>query len=306
MSLASLPSIPSLYETTECATPNWRLPGVSLPEASSQPSEPTSPYKTAEPAQGLRVIRVVSPQPVEEPVQIIARSVDKEVQAIPEPVEEPALIAPPPCVEEAVQVIPPQHNIHLLYPAIFAWFFVHWPSDTLLSTSLSTSVTESTPTTIVSRHSAGSWAPSSPTSTYGFLWAPEMDDTYKLSILRASLSVQSIAFPEGPYISFDTSFLRPTASAYTSQEPSRLSTIDESQSSESPPITYSSSSITPTVSMSISASAEPSPSPTGTVSISASASATPSLSPTIPPTILSPSLRAPSNTTVSSPILSAE
>ncbi|KAH8976587.1 hypothetical protein EDB86DRAFT_3095460 [Lactarius hatsudake] len=54
--------------------------------------------------------------------------------------------------------------------------------------------------------------------------------------------------------------------------------------------------------------AEPSPSPTGTVSISVSASATPSLSPSAPPTVPSPSssLRALSSTTVSSPILTPQ
>ncbi|KAH8997727.1 hypothetical protein EDB86DRAFT_3076536 [Lactarius hatsudake] len=52
--------------------------------------------------------------------------------------------------------------------------------------------------------------------------------------------------------------------------------------------------------------AEPSPSPTGIVSISVSASATPSLSPSAPPTVPSPSFRAPSSTMVSSPILTPE
>src|SRR6266702_1680091 len=181
--------------------------------------------------------------------------------------------------------------------------------ESLPTTSLLTSVTESTPSTMISRRSASSRVPSSPSSIRESLWAPETDDTYESSILRASPSVQSMAFPEGPDISFDTSFLRPTASAYTSQEPSRLSTIDESQSSESPPMTYSSPSspsLTPTVSMSVSASAEPSLPPSGTVSISVSASATPSLSPTVPPSVPSPSLRAPSSTTVSTPILSPE
>ncbi|KAH9169356.1 hypothetical protein EDB89DRAFT_1479631 [Lactarius sanguifluus] len=182
--------------------------------------------------------------------------------------------------------------------------------ESLPTTTLLSSVTESTPSTISSRRPVSPRALSSPSvSISGSHWAPETDDTYESSILRASPSVQSIAFPEGPDISFDTSFLRPTASAYTSQEPSRLSTIDESQSSESPPITYSSPSspsLTPTVSMSVSASAGPSPSPTGTVSISVSASATPSLSPSAPPTVPSPSLRAPSSTTVSSPILTPE
>ena len=101
------------------------------------------------------------------------------------------------------------------------------------------------------------------------LWAPETDDTYELSILWASPSVQSIAFPERPDISFDTSFLRPMASAYSSQEQSRLSTIDESPSSESPAITYSSSS-------------SRSLTPTAIVSDSVSVSS-PSLPPTVPP-----------------------
>ena len=59
--------------------------------------------------------------------------------------------------------------------------------------------------------------------------------------------MQSIAFPEDPDISFDTSFLRPTAPAYSSQEQAQLSTVDES-STELPAITSSSSSrsLTPT------------------------------------------------------------
>ncbi|KAH9033076.1 hypothetical protein EDB85DRAFT_2145118 [Lactarius pseudohatsudake] len=68
--------------------------------------------------------------------------------------------------------------------------------------------------------------------------------------------MQTITQPIRSVYSFGTSFLRPTASAYTSQEPSRLSTIDKSQSSESPPITYSSPpspSLMPTVSIPVSA-----------------------------------------------------
>ena len=179
------------------------------------------------------------------------------------------------------------------------------PPDSMPTTTLLSSVTESTPS-IITASRRSSRAPSSPT-IHSSLWAPETDDTYESSVLRASPSVQSVAFPEGPDISFDTSFLRPTASAYTSQEPSRLSTIEESLSTESPPITYSSPSsrsLTPTVSMSISASAQPSPSPTGTVSITASVP-TPSPSPTVP-TAPSPSLRAPTSTASSTPILTAE
>ncbi|KAH9993287.1 hypothetical protein BJV74DRAFT_884401 [Russula compacta] len=166
------------------------------------------------------------------------------------------------------------------------------PPDSLPTTSLLSSVTESTPSSITpSRRTASTpRVPSSPTMSH--LWAPETDDSYESSVLRASPSVQSIAFPEGPDISFDTSFLRPTASAYTSQEPSRLSTIDESPSSESPSITYSSSS-------------SPSLTPTATVSVSVSPSATPS-SPSLSPTVPSPSLQVPSSTTVVTPIHSPE
>ena len=160
------------------------------------------------------------------------------------------------------------------------------PPETLPTTTMTTtSVTESTPSTVTPR------VPSSP-SIRESLWAPETDDTYESSILRASPSVQSVAFPEGPDISFDTSFLRPTASAYTSREQSRLSTIVESLSSESPSITYSSSS-------------SPSLTPTGSMSVSVSASATPS-SPSPPPTAPSPSLQVPPSTTVVSPVLSPE
>jgi len=65
------------------------------------------------------------------------------------------------------------------------------------------SVTELTPSTV------------SPSIRESLL-APETDDTYKSSILQASPLVQPVAFPEGPDISFITSFLCPTASAYTS------------------------------------------------------------------------------------------
>ncbi|KAF8270085.1 hypothetical protein EI94DRAFT_861064 [Lactarius quietus] len=183
--------------------------------------------------------------------------------------------------------------------------------DTLPTTTLLSTVTESTPSTITPsrRSAAASSRVSSSPSIRSSQWPAETDDTYESSILRASPSVQSVAFPEGPDISFDTSFLRPTASAYSSQEPSRLSTIEESLSSESPPISYSSPSsrsLTPSVSMSVTASAEPSPSPSGTVTITASVSPTPSPSPSAPPTVPSPSLRAVSPTTVSTPMESAE
>ena len=58
-------------------------------------------------------------------------------------------------------------------------------------------------------------------------------------IIHLAGFLQSIAFPKGSDILFDTLFLRPTASAYSSQEQTRLSTIDEG----SPAITFSSSSL---------------------------------------------------------------
>lgn len=75
-----------------------------------------------------------------------------------------------------------------------------------------------------------------------------------------------IAFPEGLDISFDTPFLRHMASSYSSQERTWLSTVEESQSSESLPIPYSFPSLrslTPPVS--IFRSPAPSLSPTGSL-----------------------------------------
>jgi hypothetical protein len=140
--------------------------------------------------------------------------------------------------------------------------------ETLPTTSLLSSVTELTPSTLTR-------APPSP-SIHSSLWALETDDTYKSSILAASPSVQSISFPEPQDISFDTSILRPTASGYTSQEPSRLSTITESCSSESPSI-ISSSPLSPSLTL------------TAIVSVS---------SPSLPPTVRSPLLQDLSSTTV--------
>jgi len=93
--------------------------------------------------------------------------------------------------------------------------------------TMMTSVTESTPSTI---------SPSIQES----LLAPETDDTYESSILQASPLVQPVAFPEGPDIFFNISFMCPTASAYTSQEQRQLIMVVKSLSSEfPPPITYS-------------------------------------------------------------------
>ena len=118
------------------------------------------------------------------------------------------------------------------------------PPETRLTTS--SLVTESAPALTPSHCTASPRVPTSP-SIRESLWAPETDDTCESPILRASHLVQSIAFPEDPDISFDTSFLRPTAPAYSPQEQAQLSTVDES-STELPAITSSSSSrsLTPT------------------------------------------------------------
>ena len=112
-------------------------------------------------------------------------------------------------------------------------------------------------------------------------YPPKTDNTYESSILAASPSVQSVSFPEPQDISFDTSILRPTTFAYTSQEPSRLSTIYKSPLSESPSIITSSSS--------------PSLMPTALVSVSSL--------PSLPPMDLSSLLQVPPSTTVVTPSL---
>ena len=105
------------------------------------------------------------------------------------------------------------------------------------------------------------------------------DDTYGSLIPAASPLVQSISFPEPQNISFDTSTLWSTASACTSQESSRLSTIGESLSSDSPSI-ISSSSLSPSLT------------PTTIASVSVPAS-----SPSLLPTVHSLIFQVPSSTT---------
>ena len=149
--------------------------------------------------------------------------------------------------------------------------------ETLPTMLLLTSITKSTPS-VLHRHLILQVLKHLLVLLSERLWAPETDDTYKPLILVASPSVQSIAFPELQDISFGTSILRPTASAYTSQgEPSRLSTIDESPSSATPSIvSSSSSSLMPTVIVSL--------------------SSPPSLPPTVhflPPAVRSPLLQVP-------------
>jgi hypothetical protein len=96
------------------------------------------------------------------------------------------------------------------------------PPKMLPTMSLLSSVPESTPSTLTpSPDPASPRAPPSP-SIRESLWpgAPETDDIYESPILAASPSVQSTSFPEPQDISLDdTSILRPTASAYNSQEP---------------------------------------------------------------------------------------
>ena len=68
--------------------------------------------------------------------------------------------------------------------------------ETLPTTSLLLSVTESTPSSLTpSLHPASPQSPPSP-SIRGSLWAPKTDDTYESSIIAASPLVQFISFPK--------------------------------------------------------------------------------------------------------------
>ena len=276
---------PSLLSSE--SSPSERSAEVSLSEGSAEVplSEWSAEVPLSEPSAGVPLSErstgvPLSERSVEAPLSERSVEVPLSERSVEVPLSERSAEVPLPPVSATrpIRPVPP----YLPGPSPIG------RPETLPSTSLLSSVTESTPSTITR---SGRPPPSSP-SIRESLWAPETDDTYESSVLRASPSVQSIAFPEGPDISFDTSFLRPTASAYSSQERSRLSTIDESPSSGSPSITYSPSS-------------SPSVTPTQSVSVSVSA-ATPSPSPSPPPTVPSPSLRAPSSTPVHTPTLSPE
>ncbi|KAL4251010.1 hypothetical protein ABKN59_006567 [Abortiporus biennis] len=125
-------------------------------------------------------------------------------------------------------------------------------------TSLSDVGRLTVPSTIQPPSTELSSSPSLPES----VWAPETDQSYESSVLRASPSVQSQAIPEGPDFSFETSFLRPTTSAMTvsSESLSMLTPITESSISEeeSEESSLSTSEVTPTMSLPPSV---PSPSP---------------------------------------------
>ena len=119
------------------------------------------------------------------------------------------------------------------------------PPESFPTTSLLSSVTESsvspTPPKPISLVIPPPLVPLSP-SIRESEWPPETDISFESSMLRASPSVQSVAPPEGPDISFETSVLWPTASAVSSQDIRRLSTITESVSTPSSSVTPSSSS----------------------------------------------------------------
>ena len=176
----------------------------------------------------------------------------------------------------------------------------------MLTKTLLSSATESTPSTITTSCRSTSRAPSSPT-VHPSLWAPETDYTCESSILRAYPSVHSVAFPRVP-ISPSTRRSCDPRPLHTVQfsEPSRLNTIEEGQSGELPPITYSSPSsrtLTPIVSDLCVRS---------TVLVTYGDCIDYSLRVTHPvtitnvPTAPSPSLRAPPSTASSTPVLTAE
>ncbi|TFK53121.1 hypothetical protein OE88DRAFT_1807017 [Heliocybe sulcata] len=91
-------------------------------------------------------------------------------------------------------------------------------------------VSELTPTVLSSAELAPT--PTTP-SIRESLWAPESDRSYDSSILQASPSVLSIAIPEGPDMSYETSGLRPSGTPVTT-EPPRLSPIPELSTSVTP------------------------------------------------------------------------
>ncbi|KAH9935836.1 hypothetical protein B0H21DRAFT_834543 [Amylocystis lapponica] len=109
------------------------------------------------------------------------------------------------------------------------------------------------------------------------LWAPESDESYESSMLRASPSVQLLALAEGPDTSFETSFLRPSGSVFSSQDISLMTPITEVSSPSSMTVPSSPSlSATPTPpSVSLSPSV-PSPTPISTESVAMLLTHTPS------------------------------
>ncbi|KAH9030876.1 hypothetical protein EDB83DRAFT_2319302 [Lactarius deliciosus] len=179
-----------------------------------------------------------------------------EVQAIPKPVEEPAPIAPHLLVEEAVQVTPPQPAEEVIevvpQPAAEETQFSIDPEFSLYSPNNVSTVSSPFDLGVVPTVSSSlaSELPSEwPTVT------PLRATTYTRSINSVPPSLPGpfpIGRPESlPTTTLLSSVIESTPSTISScrLEPSRLSIIDESQSSKSPPITYllpSSPSLTPT------------------------------------------------------------
>ncbi|ESK83171.1 hypothetical protein Moror_14980, partial [Moniliophthora roreri MCA 2997] len=101
-----------------------------------------------------------------------------------------------------------------------------------LTVTTESSLTPTIPPTIDESSSPSSRSPQLPPSPTP--WASETNISYESSQLEPSPSIRSIALHEGPDISFETSFLRPTAS-YSSLD--RMSTIPPTPtaSSSAPP-----------------------------------------------------------------------
>jgi hypothetical protein len=231
----SLPTIPSEcgYETAEVCSTEYVTAEIC-------PTEVSTEYTTAEICSTERSIDPENvPLPLSSPSaaatpRLSVRSISSlsSIPTIPDLVEplSPADISLPPSTfsteSTLTHISPPSTSVTTdLTPSSSSISSEITPTPTPLPQTTLTSITESDVTSDgLTPPSPPSLPPSSP-SIHLSLWAPETNESYESSVLRASPSVGSLALPEGLDTSFETSIMRPSGSVVSSLD--RLTPIPE-------------------------------------------------------------------------------
>jgi Ubiquitin family len=249
-SFESLPTIPSEsgYSTADEGSTQYRT--VSEPsstyltasELKEIPSESSTPRLSSlrlgserEDDEPKSIERVPSVVPsMKSPPVVIQRL----PQDVPLPPSVPSISSTPSAIEPSIRIstsVPTPSSLH---------FTSSIESSSVTTSSISSSTPSALSTPTVPLSTATSLTESTLSSIRDFTpisissvsrrtlsprpWASESDDSYESSVLQASPSVRSLALPEGPDTSFETSFLRPSGSLLSSFD--RLSTIPETSS----------------------------------------------------------------------------
>ncbi|KAI0672290.1 hypothetical protein C8Q78DRAFT_1188212 [Trametes maxima] len=246
---ADIPLPPSTYSPSEPSEPSEHTPTERAPSPSPSPAPSSLPLSSPLPPPAL------SPSPLSSTESSLSFSPTPSLplqESLPTPsTVDVSSEAPTTESIPGPSPIPPLSDITLSLT-------VSSPTESSVTPTPSSQLTPSVPSTIEQPTTISSSAV--PESQ----WGAESDRSYESSMLRASPSLVSMALPEGPDTSFETSFLRPSGTPESTESsmltpitevsPSSPATVPSSPSSELTP-TQSSLSLLPSI-------ASPTPIPT--------------------------------------------